>query len=48
MELRWIAAQADLWGNEQADELAKLGAISNSILEWPNPQSYIKKKIDEN
>jgi ribonuclease HI len=25
VELRWIAAQKGLWGNEKADELAKLG-----------------------
>ena len=48
MELRWIAAHADLWGNVQADELAKLCTTSDSILECPNPHSYIKNKIDEN
>ena len=47
VELRWIAAHADLWGNEQADELAKLGTTSDSILECPIPHSYIKNKIDE-
>ena len=47
VELRWIAAHADLWGNEQADELAKLGTTSNSILKCPIPYSYIKKKIYE-
>ena len=47
VELRWIAAHADLWGNEQADELAKLGTTSNTTLACPIPHSYIKTKIDE-
>ena len=47
VELRWIAAHAGLWGNEKADELAKLGTTSDSILECPIPQSYIKKQIND-
>ena len=47
VELRRIAAHADLWGNEQADELAKLCTTSDSILECPIPHTNIKNKIDE-
>ncbi|KAL5254449.1 hypothetical protein ACHWQZ_G014031 [Mnemiopsis leidyi] len=41
LELRWIAAHTGLWGNEKADELAKLGTTSNLILKRPVPQSHI-------
>jgi ribonuclease HI len=35
-----------LWGNERADELAKLGTSSDTILNCPIPHSYIKKQIN--
>ena len=47
VKLQWIAAHADLWDIKQADELAKLGKYSNSIIKRPIPHSYIKRKIDE-
>ena len=47
LEIRWIAAHIGLWGNEKADELAKLGTISESTLKCPIPQSYIKRLIDD-
>jgi ribonuclease HI len=31
VELRWIAAHTGLWGNEKADELAKLVTTSDSM-----------------
>ena len=46
VELRWIAAHRGLWGNEKADELAKLGTTSEDIRSTPIPQSYIKNKIN--
>ena len=46
VELRWIAAHTGLWGNERADELAKLGTTSEDLRHCPIPQSYIKKLID--
>ena len=45
LEIRWIAAHIGLWGNEKADELAKLGTTSESTLKCPIPQSYIKRLI---
>ncbi|KAL5251355.1 hypothetical protein ACHWQZ_G016900 [Mnemiopsis leidyi] len=46
LELRWIAAHTGLWGNEKADELAKLGTTSNLILKRPVPQSHINNYIN--
>ena len=46
VEVRWIAAHKGLWGNEKADELAKLGTISEDIRSIPTPQSYIKNQIN--
>jgi hypothetical protein len=34
-----------LWGNEKADELAKLGTTSEDVRSIPTPQSYIKNQI---
>ena len=45
-EIRWIAAHSGLWGNEKADELAKIGTTSEAILTCPVPQSHIKNLID--
>tara|TARA_B110000037_G_scaffold141421_1_gene159845 strand:- start:234 stop:767 length:534 start_codon:yes stop_codon:yes gene_type:complete len=36
-----------LWGNEKADELAKNGTTSESTLNCPIPQSYIKRLIND-
>ena len=47
LEIRWIAAHIGLWGNEKADELAKLGTTSESTLNCPIPQSHIKRLIDD-
>ena len=44
--VRWIAAHSGLWGNEKADELAKLGTTSTNLIQCPIPQSYIKTQID--
>ena len=46
VELRWIAAHTGLWGNERADELAKLGTTHDDILLCPFPQSRIKHLIN--
>ena len=46
MTIRWIAAHSGLWGNEQADELAKLGTTSPNLIHCSIPQSYIKSQID--
>ena len=46
LELRWIAAHTGLWGNEKADELAKLGTTSNLIHKRPVPQSHINNYIN--
>ena len=47
LEIRWIAAHIGLWGNEKADELAKNGTTSESTLNCPIPQSYIKRLIND-
>ena len=47
LEIRWIAAHIGLWGSEKADELAKIGTTSESVLKCPIPQSYIKRLIDD-
>ena len=47
LEIRWIAAHTGLWGNEKADELAKNGTTSESTLNCPIPQSYIKRLIND-
>ena len=46
LEVRWIAAHKGLWGNEKADELAKLGTSSEDVRSIPIPQSYIKTQIN--
>ena len=46
VEIRWIAAHSGLWGNEKADELAKIGTTNEATLVCPVPQSYIKNLID--
>ena len=46
VEIRWIAAHSGLWGNEKADELAKIGTTSEAIITCPVPQSHIKNLID--
>ena len=47
LEIRWIAAHIGLWGNEKANELAKLGTISEFTLKCPIPQSYLKRLNDD-
>ncbi|KAL5253510.1 hypothetical protein ACHWQZ_G013341 [Mnemiopsis leidyi] len=46
LELRWIAAHTGLWGNEKADELARLGTTSNLTLKRPVPHSNINNYIN--
>ena len=46
VELRWIAAHSGLWGNERADELAKVGTTCESVSICPFPQSRIKYLIN--
>ena len=46
VEIRWIPAHRGFWGNEKADELAKLGLTSEDIRPCPIPQSYLKRQID--
>ena len=47
LKIQWIAAHIGLWGNEKADELAKIGTTSESTLRCPVPQSFIKRLIDD-
>ena len=47
VELRWIAAHTGLWGNEKADQLAKLGTAEGTPIVCPIPQSYIKNLINQ-
>ena len=47
VELRWIAAHRGLWGNEKADQLAKLGSAEGTPIVCPIPQSYIKNIINQ-
>ena len=47
LEILWIAAHIGLWGNEKAGELAKNGTTSESTLNCPIPQSYIKRLIND-
>jgi ribonuclease HI len=47
VEIRWIAAHKGLWGNEIADEIAKLGSLgrqvrTSEVPPSPNPTSRIK------
>ena len=47
---RWIAAHADFWGEEKADELAKLGTTNNSLLKCPTYSTvlnYNRRKVYE-
>lgn len=46
LELRWIAAHTGIWGNEKADELAKLGTTTSPPLTRPIPQSHINDYIN--
>ena len=46
VEIRWIAAHSGLWGNEKADEMAKLGTTNDVKKTYPIPESYIKSQID--
>ena len=46
LELRWIAAHTGIWGNEKADELAKLGTTISPPLTRPIPQCHINDYIN--
>ena len=48
LELRWIAAHTGIWGNEKADELAKLGTTTSPPLTRPIPQCHINDYINNN
>ena len=47
LEVRWIAAHTGLWGNEKADELAKLGTTEGTPITCPIPHSLIKRRINQ-
>ena len=46
VHIKWIAAHVEHLGNERADELAKIGTTSTSLVKGYNPQSHIKALIN--
>ena len=46
VHIKWIAAHVGHWGNERADELAKIGTTSTSLVKGYIPQSHIKALIN--
>ena len=46
VHIKWIAAHVGHWGNERADELAKIGITSTSLVKGYIPQSHIKALIN--
>ena len=46
VHIKWIAAHVGHWGNEKADELAKIGTTSTSLVKGYIPQSHIKALIN--
>ena len=46
VSLRWIAAHSGFWGNERADELAKIGTTCENLLSCHMPQTHIKTLIN--
>ena len=47
VHISWVPGHCKIWGNEQADVLAKTGLTSNNKHKGYLPQSFIKKAIDE-
>ena len=46
VHIKWIATHVGHWGNERADELAKMGTTSTSLVKGYIPQSHIKALIN--
>ena len=46
VHIKWIAAHVRHWGNERADELAKIGTTSTNLVKGYIPQSHIKALIN--
>ena len=46
VHIKWIAAHVGHWGNERADELAKIGTTSTNLVKGYIPQSHIKALIN--
>ena len=46
VHIKWIAAHVGHWGNERADEIAKIGTTNTSLVKGYIPQSHIKALIN--
>ena len=46
VHIKWIAAHVGHWGNERADELAKIGTTSTSLVKGYISQFHIKALIN--
>ena len=44
VHIKWIGAHIGHWGNKRADELAKIGTASTTLVKGYIPQAHIKFK----
>ena len=47
VSLNWVPAHSGIWGNEEADTLAKEGTSSTNLLTGYLPLSFVKKAIND-